>query len=623
MGLIFGRINKTGKKVDETILEKVFQSVSRITPDEGSSWTDTDIVLGNTHLIEDAYPYLAHLIITADARIDNRPVLASMLGNNVNLLNDAQLILMTFYKWGEKCVQFLEGEFAFVIWNKASHELFAAADPVGHRPLYYYDSGDEFIFCNEIKGVTAVKQTPDIFNEDALIDYFFKKGLPGHTYNQEVFSLCGGNILTLKHGKVGIKKYWRLQASGKYSFKKEQDWYDCLLHLVYNAVEKRLDYERPVGLTLSGGLDSSCLAFVLSDLLQKRNKPLYTFSSVLPVGYEGIARDERKYIESIGRRYPNIIQNFVDSSEIGSIDSLNESFLLDESIPNPFHYLDKAILSLAREKKVHTLFTGYGGDFGVSWKGDSVVYQLIYLRQFKEALQLVKEFGKRENLSMLQVFVKKFIPHTELYRHLRPLLKMGRINWQNETTLKNDFVKKYSHRVIEYTPLKDFHSNAGYQINEGRFGKITAMFHTRNAAFGIESAVPYLDKSILEFLMDIPLPFFVKGGIPRSLIRNIMKGNVPDEITRRMDKLPYSPGYQNKIKSQKSLLQTISSLNKYEFIFDKYLDKHKIINNFINIKPEEGFTPAENIVGIRLMQAVNAAVVISRLKEENYHFKFV
>lgn len=616
MGLLLGHIHKAGKEADETVPDKMFGAVSRQNPDENARWTEKNVIIGNCRTITD----LEHLIITADARIDNRHALASILGINATLLNDGQLILLAFHRWGKKCVDHLEGEFAFAIWNKTDRELFAATDPVGFRPFFFYDSEDTFIFCSEIKGLTAVKTTPDVFNEDALIDYYFRKGSPGHTYNKDISSLCGGSTLSLRDGITTIEKYWTLQPNGKYNFQKDQDWYDCLLELLYNAVEKRLDYENPAGLTLSGGLDSSCLTFILSDLLRKKNQPLYTFSSVLPAGHRGIEKDERKYIESLGRHFPNIIQTFVDAPEIGSVSSLKESFLMDESIPNPFHYLDKALLKAAGEKNIHTLFTGYGGDFGVSWKGDTVIYQLIRKGKYREVYQLLKEFRNQENHSVLYLFMKKYLPHTDTYQFLRPLLKKGKINWQNETTLKADFIKKHKQR-IQNNPLKDFRLQTRQMINEGRLGKIIAVLHNRNAAFSMGSAVPFLDKSVLEFLMDIPPSFFVKGGLSRSLMRNILRGNVPEEISRRKDKLPYSPGYQNIIKQQKPLFEAIVHSDEYAFVFDRYIDKNKIINHFDEIIPEEGFTTAENVVAIRIKQAANAAVVMKHLKEENYTFK--
>jgi asparagine synthase (glutamine-hydrolysing) len=183
-------------------------------------------------------------------------------------------------------------------------------------------------------------------------------------------------------------------------------------------------------------------------LLQKKNKPLYTFFSVLPPGH-GIEKDEGKDIESIGRYYPNIIQTFVDDAEIGSIESLKESFSTDQSIPNSFHYLDKALLKVAREKNIHTLFTGYGGDFGVSWKGDTVIYQLIRKGKYKDALQLLKEFKNRQDRSLAYLFLKKYLSHTYFYERLRPLIKMGKISWHNETTLKDDFVKKHQDITLQ------------------------------------------------------------------------------------------------------------------------------------------------------------------------------
>jgi asparagine synthase (glutamine-hydrolysing) len=237
MSAILGIINKDGKPVAEPDVNAIKNAISHRATEGYGVYQYENTAFGHCRLyvappqqFEDQPYFSDGLVITADARIDNRDELAKLLGlNPQNLLEtpDDRLILLAYRQWGGLCVDYLEGEYAFAIWDQCNRQLFAATDPIGFRPFFYNDAPDAFIFCSEIKGVEAAKNSPNCFEEESLIEYFYRKGITDKTYNQEVFALCGGNTLTLAGGKIAIKKYWELTSTGKYHFTSDQDWYDC------------------------------------------------------------------------------------------------------------------------------------------------------------------------------------------------------------------------------------------------------------------------------------------------------------------------------------------------------------------------------------------------------------
>ncbi|NTW32399.1 MAG: hypothetical protein HGB12_07220, partial [Bacteroidetes bacterium] len=613
MSAIFGIVNKKGNVVEESSVNAIRQAIAHRATDGSGLWQKQNIVFGHCNLF--VYPQQKdeqlpleseNLVITADARIDNRSELSERLGVNKHLLantSDSQLILLSYKKWEKLCVNYLEGEFAFAIWDKQNHDLFIATDHIGFRPVFYYDSPEIFIFCSEMKGVVAAKTTPDYFNEESLIEYHFKQGTPCQTYNKEVFTLCGGSTLTLQNNILSIAKYWELQAQGKYHFSKDEEWEECLRDLLYKAIEKRLNPDVPVGITLSGGLDSTSIACILSELLQKKNKPLYAFSSVLPIGHKGIEEDERKYIEIVGRHCPNIIQSYVEAPNISPFTDLEKAFEMEESFPNIFFYMDKALLEAAKEKNIRILFTGFGGDYWVSWKGYSVIYLLIKQGKLNEAWNLIQQFSKTEQRSVLRVLKSKYLSQTNWYKFLRSMLlknkKNKEIDWQVYTTLQDNFVKKYKNRVCPDIRGAEYAHYMQDYTNSGRLGMIISRIYNRNNMFDMDSSVPLLDKTIFEFLSEVPLRLFVKGGCPRSLIRNAMEGIIPTKINERKDKLPYSPGYHNRIIREKELFNNLTDSPEYNFVFDKYIDRKRVVDHFDDIVPEKGFTPSGKITGIR------------------------
>lgn len=581
MSAIFGIINKKQKCVDKSLVDKMLETLKHRATDGSQMIVNKNMGMGNCRL--NVYPQqiyekqplkIGQFTITSDARIDNRQELAKHFNidnNQLNVTPDSTLILMAYQEWEDKCINYLEGEFAFAIWDEKAEKLFAATDQIGFRPLYYYDTPDAFIFCSEIKGITAIKTTPNFFNEESLIEYFYREGDWQQTFNKEILSLCGGNSLIIKEGKLSIRKYWKLEPANRYHFIKDEEWYECFHEILYKAIEKRLNYDAPVGLTLSGGLDSGSIACILSELLMKKNKPLYTFSSVLPSNHKGMEKDERKYIELIGKHCPNIIQTYECAPGVGTFSNLEKSFNLFESFPSLSFYMDIKLLEAARKKGVKMLYSGFGGDFFVSWKGDSVIYELIKQGDYQLAFILIRKFMKNDNKSFLKIFREMYASHTDVYQRLRSVIRKDNLDELKKDSMRKDNYLKYSGLISNF-------------VNNGNMAFYLNRIYNFDESQGVESEIPFFDKNIYEFLIEMPIQLFVKDGIRRSLIRRTMQGIIPEEILLRKDKMPFSPGYVQRIYHDIDKLKAFYTAEKYQFVFEKYVNKD-VFNFCINNIP--------------------------------------
>ena len=623
MSAIFGLINKTGKPVEEQAIQKMQESLIHRAVDGHGTWHSDNLFLGHHKLVITPEQSLERLpfedddlVITSDTRIDNRDDLLNRLKNDLKdhrVLPDSCLILAAYRKWDEKCVDYLEGEFAFAIWNKRTHKLFCAVDHIGFRPLFYYDTPSVFVFSSEMKGILAVKDTPNLFNEASLIEYFFRQSDQTKTHNDEIFVLCGGNRLILRNNKMRIEKYWKPQPLGKYHFKKDAEWAECLRDLLFQSVGNRLRTKLPVGIGLSGGLDSSTIACIAAKILEKRNQPLYAFSSVLSIGHVGIERDERKYIMIMGKHLKNLDQTFVEARGVGPFSNLEQIFAIDETMPNPFHYMDQAILAAAKEKRVGVFLSGFGGDFFVSDKGNEVIYELI--KQFKIGLagQLFLQLKQTEKKSYYTLFKSEFARHTKIGKSILSWKHRHEINWQRDSMLNEDFYIQYRQNVdfdfISH-PVKfmlDY-------IESGRMGRVMGMWANRSSAYAMESAVPLFDKQINEFMFDVPIEQYLVGGHRRSLIRRAMEGILPPEIQWGKDKQPYTPDFHSRIIKEKSIIDTILNDPSFNFAW-KYLDKSKIEQHLEGVKPVQNTGEWMTNGGNRVVQGIIAACFLKWLKK--------
>lgn len=629
MGAIFGVISKNGNHVSHDIMDKVQQCMSHRAIDGSAMWIYENVGMGHCSL--KIYPHEMFEVlpefddqysITTDARLFNRKELAASLGIDpwrLTETSDSRLILLAFKKWGKNCVDHLDGEYAFAIWNKISRSFFAATDHIGFRIFYYCDTPEDFIFCSEIKGILPVKKFPNYFNDESLLEYYFRKSDPSRTFCKGIFALCGGNALSLEGNFLTISKYWDPKPRRKFHFKNDCEWNECLRELLFKAVEKRLNSDVPVGILLSGGLDSTGIACILSNLLMKKNKSLYAFSSVLPMNHQGIESDERNYIEMVGKYCPNLIQTWIDGAGLRPLAGVEEAFDSDEQFPNNFFYMDRALLKAAEKEKIRILFTGYGGDHWVSWKGSSVIFLLAKIGESGEAWGLVNKFSQNEGSSVFRVLKDLYFAQTNIYRRLQRFRHRNSFDWQVYTTLRDDFTAHYKNPLDCNLEL-DNSKRMLKIINSGKEGRILSSFYNRNGFFGMDSATPLLDRALIEFLMDVPLQIFVQGGYRRSFFRHALDGLMPSKIQWRKDKSPYDPGYLNRIMKEKATLSSLISFSQNAFIFEKYLDKKKIIDHFDEVLPEFGFTSGRNIVGIRIMQAGISCIAINYLKSKGFQF---
>jgi|WetSurMetagenome_2_1015567.scaffolds.fasta_scaffold12385_7 asparagine synthase (glutamine-hydrolysing) len=628
MSAIFGIINKKQEYADSSLVGKMLEALNHRAPDGSQIVVDKNMGMGNCRL--NVYPQqiyekqplkIGQFTITADTRIDNRQELARHFNIDNDMLSvtpDSTLILMAYQEWEDMCINHLEGEFAFAIWDEKSEKLFAATDHIGFRPLYYYDTPDAFIFCSEIKGITAIKATPNYFNEEYLIEYFYKHGNFQQTFNKEILVLYGGNVMIMKDGKLSIKKYWTLEPANRYHFTKNEEWYECLKELMYKAVEKRLNYDVPIGLTLSGGLDSGSIACILSELLMKKNKPLYTFSSVLPNDYNGTEKDEREYIEIIGKHCPNIIQTYESGPGLNSFTNLEESFNRYESFPSSTSYMDIALLKAAQKKDVKILFSGFGGDYWVSWSGNSVIYELIKRGNLQTAFKLIKQFMKNDNKSFTQVFREMYASRTSLYKTARSIIKGNNNDKESEVNLLNEkFIEKY----VFFRKEQELNETVVMRklTNNGSISQMSNIILTMNETMGMTSALPLFDKNIFELLNELPIHLFVNGGWKRALIRNAMKDVNPSEINERKNKLPFSPECIKRAYDCKEHIQNLINDPDSLFILDKYIDKNKMIHYMEKMSLAYSSTNT-SIIPLRILQAGIVTEIILYLKDNNYIF---
>lgn len=270
--------------------------------------------------------------------------------------SDTEVILHAYEEFGPECVQELRGMFAFAIWDAKKRRLFAARDRVGIKPFYFCQTNRAFYFASELKAIVADASVPREINRAALRMFLSFNYLPGEeTLFKAVRKLLPGHWLLVENGRTTVRKYWDLrftQDRWKQSF---EETVEELQQLLKTVVRDHMIADVPVGVLLSGGVDSSA---VLSFAVGGTDKKVSTFT----VGFDGSqVVDERPYARLAAQRF-GTEHHEISITEKGFLDFLpSYVWHMEEPVCEPpavaLYYVSK----LARQQ-VKVLLSGEGGD---------------------------------------------------------------------------------------------------------------------------------------------------------------------------------------------------------------------------------------------------------------------
>lgn len=280
MSGIAGVLRTDQAPVHGDLIQRLTKFLAFRGPDALRVWTRGPVgfahtLLRTTHEAEcEHQPFTldGHIWITADARVDARRDLIRELGEPADLHQaaDVELVLRTYLRWGDTCVEHLLGDFAFAIWDDRTSRLFCARDHMGVKPFYYAHRDQWFVFSNTLNAVRLHPALSDRLNDDAIADFllFGVNQDSSTTCFADINRLPPGHTLTCdKGGVLQVKRYWTLPVEDPIYYPDRRNYIEHFHELIRNAVSDRLRIRR-VGIFMSGGLDSPGLAATAVGLLR-------------------------------------------------------------------------------------------------------------------------------------------------------------------------------------------------------------------------------------------------------------------------------------------------------------------------------------------------------------------
>ena len=531
---------------NKDLIKKVTNCISHRGPDSEGYFTDKGISLGHRRLSiidlskkgnQPMFDEDNEIVIVFNGEIYNFKELRQNLqkkGYKFKSNSDTETIIEGYKDYGEHICEKLDGMFAFALWDKKKKLLFIARDRIGKKPLYYSIKDNNVIFASEIKAILETGISKEI-DRNALLNIISSRFSPGNdTIFSEIKKLPPGTYGIFSKGKLKIFPYWQIpQLTEKINPSvKDIDF------LMESSVEKRLISDVPLGVFLSGGLDSSA---IVSYMARKTDK-IKTFS----VGFtEGI--DESKYARIVAEHFKT------DHTEI-ILDKEMLSYLpkvvyhLDEPISDPAA-LPTYLLSKEVSKHVKVALSGEGGDevFG----GYDTVTRLDLLKRINKRNTILRNFGAHL-LNGASIFTK--YPKKQILKFGAELASSKTIEEAYKKLyyfpFNNKEIKEYMGNDIpeiidKYLEKDLYKTSINFYFNEWLPNDLLMKVDKTSMAHGLEIRTPFLDKDLIEYFFSIPRTHKINRGI----FKKTVSPHLPKIISNRRKQgfsLPISTWFTNK-----------------------------------------------------------------------------
>jgi asparagine synthase (glutamine-hydrolysing) len=551
---ICGRLNfDPDRPVDRATLRRMMDVVRHRGPDGSGQYVSGPVGLGHRRLsIIDldtgAQPMSnedGRIVVVYNGEIYNFRALRRELeaaGHRFASASDTEVIVHLYEQEGDHCVARLRGMFAFALWDGRKGRLLLARDRVGVKPLYYASTGRALVFASELKSLLADGEVARNVNPRAIDRFLTYYYLPGtETPFEGVQKLAPGHFLTVEEGSVNLTRYWDLRFERPVHTASFGDAVAELQQLLRRTVADHMISDVPVGVLLSGGVDSTG---VLAYAAEHAVAPIHTFT----IGFAGAEfADERPYARLASRTF-GTIHHETSMSAAQFRDLLPEYvWHMEELVCEPPAIALHCLARLASQSSVKVLLSGEGGD--EAFGGYQTYRNLLMLERLKRAAGPSKGLLRRTAQMLGQAGLRRIgrygplidIPLAQYYlsRTASPFTPFNRLKRE---LYRPDFAVAVDHAQSS-APTADLFGGL-----EG-IGMLDRMLYVdtktwlpddlllkadkMTMAASVELRVPLLDFQVLEFAASLPEHYKVQGWRLKRILKAALAGTVPEAILNR------------------------------------------------------------------------------------------
>ncbi len=515
-------------------------------PDDNGIYNDDDVTLSHTRLSILELSQLGHqpmvsscgrYVIVYNGEIYNHLELRKryLSRHRFKGHSDTETILELFRLQKEKMQEEMVGMWSIIIWDKEEKKLFISRSRLGQKPLYIRRYGKSWLLASEIKPLLSENEFTS-FDPTSVVEYLALGNyghLGIHTFFNDIRQFPEGSYAWLTHEQTTLEplKFWKLpdiKYKDKVPFDKSVR--NELHDIIVEAVLSETLSDVPIGITLSGGVDSSIIAGILASYYDKET---HIFTAQSP----NSSYDETKYVDAVLNKYPN--SNFIihraNLNELSLKENLDKYIKIqEEPFGDPSIIAHGFLMSMASTAGIKVILNGQGAD--ELFFGYNNMAQAILSYQFR-SLQ-VKKFSKNLNAMKLgsgyffRTLLKSFLPGLEFDLRTKSRIKRREI-------IRPELLNSVDNKLVtlyKYNNIYDVWQESMYGVH------IPHLVHydDRNAmAYSIEGRMPFLDHRIAEFVARIRPDDFLKKGMRKYILRESCRQYIPDKVYNRKDKIGF------------------------------------------------------------------------------------
>jgi len=640
MSAIFGLFQRDDRPVTAEALRLMREAMAYWGPDGGGLWQNGGAA-GLGQLLTHNTPEAVHeqlprwmpqhqLAFTAHARLDNRAELCDQFEIRSSArphTSDGDLILQAYLQWGEDCPAHLLGDWALAAWHAEARRLFVTRDHYGNTALYYTHSPRFLAFASSLKGLLALPDTPRQLDELQLARYLTlwitNDGAP--MLYQNIWRLPPAHCLTVTPDSLRVRQYWRMEDAPAVRFGSDEAYVEAFLDIYTEAVRARLRATRPVGVTLSAGLDSGSVAALAARELRAEGQTLTAFTSTPAYAIDSFANknwftDEWPLAHATAEYLGNVTHLPIRAEHIMPMAAMRRSLELHGWPEHAYANLPwmMGLLEAAQQHGLGALLTGQVGNGGVSWVGDRFpVWWPLRRGQWPAAWGALTAWRTAHGRSWWgavrsQILRPLLLP---MWSQRQRLAQPFSPPWQAYSPIHPAFARRLE-------VLKQMQA-AGYDasfspVREPRAERLAtllpgvhpmgALWHENGAGYGLEVRDPTADKRVLEFCLGLPDEQFARDGRDRWLIRRAMNGLLPPEAqwnTRRG--LQGADIAQRVVANRAEMEETLAQLNTNPLAAE-YLDLTRMERGWTKL--QQAITPATASALLMLLRGLGTGLFL-------------
>jgi asparagine synthase (glutamine-hydrolysing) len=566
MSGIAGIFYLDGRPAEQETIDKMVGAMKHRGPDGIHTWREGSVALGHCMLhttpeaLYDNLPMESrdgNLVLTADARIDNRDELMRILDlrpDRDRPVTDCDLIMAAYQKWEEDCPKHLLGAFAFAIWDKRERRLFCARDHFGVKPFYWFKTKSVLAFASEIAVLVETVGGRSMEVDPVIVAHHLGvpvDGVADRTGYENIRKVEPGTSVMYVAANTTIDGYYNLQPEASVGSMSETEIIERFRGLFDDCVDARLRTSGRAGGMLSGGLDSSSI--IASAIRHGRNSEDKGFPVYSALFGTNIKSDESIYIDAVLDRYPSLVSFNRDCDKIDAYKGISYIILRSKILTSSANiYINNVLYGQAGADSVEVVLSGFDGDTTIS-HGREYLHELRdtgRLFKLSNELYYVAKVAGLQYRTVLRNWLREpvaSLPGIHQARAVYRKIKYGSSNVPSATKpmweelISEALMQSVQEDIPDETNKPDADPKTQQERHREQVMR-TAMVQTLElidvvaARHRVEVRFPFFDKRLIEFCLAVPGNLKIRRGWTRYILRQAMRERLPHAVRKRANK---------------------------------------------------------------------------------------